>query len=293
MNRLSVSKDFVNSYFNKNKFFNNKEFVDSNGLLNFPNVYNYKDKKKRIFYALRKQRLKELLNEFYKKFGNNFIPYKGIEIEKYYPDKNMRIFTDIDLLCNNKLFNILPLPIEDFSKLYIKNEINIEIKYNFYDTYFYRHLPKKNREFLSYFYKKNKNKMDKYYHFILLSIHNFQHQFNRLDRFFDLYFLSRDNFNFSKLFKLAKQFNLDYFVRFNIFLLKELGFSLKIKNELYMPTPWEKILLIKLFNSNKNRYKLLLLVLKIGIFNGIRIFFEKTCFFDIYYIKYIRKRRAL
>ncbi|MCD6578007.1 nucleotidyltransferase family protein [bacterium] len=294
MNRISISKKFISTLFNKGVLRDHDLFIRENGLMGFPNVIKSDFKKELMIYTLKKERLKKLLKLFFKKFNSSdFIFFKGYDIEKYYPASIFRVYTDIDLLCRKEIFNQIELPIDDHSKLFIEKDINIEVKYNFYDPYFEHYMKRKQKRFLKYFYANNKNEISKEFNLILLSIHNFQHQFSRLDRFFDLYYILRDNLDIQKTMSIAKEYGVDFFVRYNLYLMKNLDFPVKIQKEYERITEIEKYLLEKLFNTNKSRYKLFLLMLKFNPLQSIIMFFEKVLFLDMNYIRHIRHRRVI
>ena len=262
--------------------------------MGFANIIKGNFKKELMIYTLKKERLKKLLESFFKKFNkSHFIYFKGYDIEKYYPNHIFRVYTDIDLLCRKDIFHKIELPVDDYSKLFIEKDINIELKYNFYDPYFYHYMRRKQKRFLEYFYDNAHREISKEFNLILLSIHNFQHQFSRLDRFFDLYYVLKDGLDMQKVMNIAKKFHVDFFIRYNLFLMKALDFPLKMLRDYEAVTKIEKYLLKKLFNTNKNRYKLFLLMLKFNPLKSILMFFEKVLFLDMNYIRHIRHRRVI
>ncbi len=294
MSRISDSKDFITTFFNRSFFRGKDIFVRENGLIGFPNVDKSHFKKEMMIYSLKKVRLKKLLNIFFHVHNrSDFIFFKGYDIEKYYPKEVFRVYTDIDLLCKKDIFDSLNLPEDDFSKLFVDKDINIEIKYNFFDPYYFYYLRKKQKVLLKEIYKDIDKEISNEYNIILLSIHNFQHQFSRLDRFFDIYYILLRGLDLKKVMDIANKYKVDFFLRYNLILMETLGFPINLKKEYLSLTELEKRLLIGLFNNNKSRYKLFLLMLKLDPIKSVLLFFEKVLFLDSYYIKHIRKRRIL
>jgi hypothetical protein len=282
MNRLELSQKFLTSYFSNKLFIGNKMFLRLNGLIGFPNIEKSLVREEIRIWQVRKMRLISLLSEFLERFNQfNFIFYKGIDIEKKYPNTIARFYSDIDLLCDRATFKKLRRVLNGNSEevVYRKRGLEIEVKSNFFWHDMSSILPSRRKKYLNDFYKKTNKGISSFDNLILLSIHNFAHQFARLDRFFDIYFLIKDQEpNIRQALNYAEEYNLSQFIRYNLFLLKYLGFPIDYNVIL---NKFEKFLILSLFNKNKNRYKLLLIMLNLNPMYGVVIFLQKIFFLDI------------
>ncbi len=291
--RTEESRLFIRSYFEGSPCGNAPEFIRLNGLAGFPNVNRELFKQERFFYSILKKRLFELYAALKRHFpAINFIHYKGIYMNEFYPEGNMRVFSDIDLLLRRKDFRYLSrfFRREDNSLAVTSGDLSIELKNDFFDPFFTRYISGKQGRFLKDVYAKALYH-DPRCHFILLCMHNFAHQFSRLDRFFDLHFLiSSHELKISSILSLAREYDLGVFVKFNVRLMAVLGFP---GTEDVLLNPLYDHLLKKLYDSGRNRFKIMLLLFVLPLPLSIVFLLEKILFLDVEFLKYKLKKSRL
>lgn len=295
--KIRSSKEFVSSFFRKNTTAAvSSEFIRENGLVGFSNAGDeYRDELRT--WEVRKMRLNALLNELLDRFPEiNFTPWKGKALEGLYPSGSIRIYSDIDLLVTKNDFRKLRsfLPRENESLIFRKSGLEIEIKYDFLDRFFSFFMPFERQKTLKGILGKlGEDGLNPYHVFILLSIHNLAHMFSRLDRFFDLYFLSSsEDFKWAELMAEARRLKADKYVRYNIALMGLLEFPIGKEAVL---NSFEKSVLVRMYSRQRALYRIGLVILNLNPIAAFLFVAQKALFLDIPYtrkvIKQFRARR--